>query len=88
MKENKIKQTIVDKQRLLKQPGMSRLMLKSAKRAPLFDNLRGLGGLAKMRVGSSGSCQANGAPPGEAEAAYPPRGARSCWRSPPGTIGP
>ncbi len=29
---------------------MSRLALKSAKRMLLFDNLRGLGGFAKMRV--------------------------------------
>jgi hypothetical protein len=51
MKVNKFRQTIVDKRWLLKQQGMSRVMLKNANRAPLFDNLRVLGGLAKMGVG-------------------------------------
>jgi hypothetical protein len=46
MKENKFRQTIVDKRWLLKQQGMSSVMLKSANRAPLFGNLRVLGGLA------------------------------------------
>src|ERR1700730_8318516 len=39
---------------------MSRLMLKSAKRASLIENLRSLRGLGKMRVRRSGSCLANG----------------------------
>src|ERR1700730_12717118 len=39
---------------------MSRLMLKSAKRASLIENLRSLRGLGKMRVRGSGSCLANG----------------------------
>src|ERR1700730_8806143 len=39
---------------------MSRLMLKSAKRASLIENLRSLRGLGKMRVRGSGSCIANG----------------------------
>ncbi|MGB8897955.1 MAG: hypothetical protein WCC90_01285 [Methylocella sp.] len=50
MKANKFRQTIVDKRWLLKQHGMSSV-LKSANRAPLFDNLRVPGGLAKMAIG-------------------------------------
>ena len=34
----------------VKKPAMSRLMLKSAKRASLIENLRSLRGLGKMRV--------------------------------------
>jgi hypothetical protein len=51
MKANKLRQPIVNKRWLLKQQGMTSVMLKSANRAPLFDNLRVLGGLAKMGVG-------------------------------------
>jgi hypothetical protein len=40
---------------------MSRLISKSAKRAPLFENLRGLGGFAKRRVGCGGCRLAHGA---------------------------
>jgi hypothetical protein len=39
---------------------MSRLMLKSAKRASLVENLRSLRRLGKMRVRRSGTCLANG----------------------------